>query len=118
MPHTLGALDGKHITMKKPKKSRNDYYNYKDFFSLVLLAMVDAEYRFLFLIDCESSGSASDAQIFNRVDLREKIEDVTLGFTAPDPLGEGGPDLNFAVMPLIVKPYSRRQLTWGKNSTG
>ena len=41
------------------------------------LALVDAEYRFL-LIDFSSSGSYSDAQIFNRSDLRQMIEDGTL----------------------------------------
>ena len=77
--------------MKKPKKSGSDYYNYKGFFSLVPLALVDAEYRFMW-IDYGSSGSCSDTQIFNRNDLREKIEDGTL-------------------MPWMVNPYSRWQLT-------
>ena len=44
--------------------------NYKGFFYLVLLAMVDAEYRFLW-IDCGSSGLCSDTQIFNGSLLRE-----------------------------------------------
>ena len=94
------------------------HYNYKGFFFLVLLALVDAEYRFLW-INCGSSGSCSDAQIFNRSLLREKIKDGSLGLPAPEPLGEGGPDLRyfllgddaFALMPWMVKPYSRRQLT-------
>ena len=86
--HAVGALDGKHITMKKPKKSGSDYYNYKGFFSLELLALVNGEYRFLW-IDCGSSGSSPNVQIFNRSYLREKIEDDSLGLQAPEPLGHG-----------------------------
>ena len=66
-----------------------------------------------------SSGSSSDAQIFNRGDLSEKIEDGSLALLAPEPLGEGEPDMHFyflgedtfTLMPWIVKPNSRRQLT-------
>ena len=84
----------------------------------MLLTLVNAEYRFMW-IDCGLSGSCSDEQIFNRSDLREKIEDGSLGLPAPEPLGEGGPGLHyflladdtFALMPWMVKPYSRRQLT-------
>ena len=52
-------------------------YNYKGFFSLVLLALVDTEDRFL-SVDVGSSGSSSHAQIFNQSKLRKKIEDGTL----------------------------------------
>ena len=78
-------------------------------FSLVLLAVVDAEYRFLW-IDCGSSGSCSDAQIFNRTALREKIRDCgSLGLSAPEPLGKRGPDLLYFLLvddsfALMVKP--------------
>ena len=117
-PHTVGAIDRKNITKKKSKTTGSDYYNYKDFISLILLALVNAEYRFLW-IECGTSGSCSDAQIFNRSDLREKIEDGSFGLPAPEPLGEGRPDLHyfvlvddaFALMLWIMKPYSRRQLT-------
>ena len=60
----VGALDGKHIASKKPKKSGSEYYNCKGFFSLVLLALVGAKYRFLW-VDVGSSGSSSDAWILN-----------------------------------------------------
>ena len=64
-----------------------------------------------------ASGSSSDAQIFNHSKLRRKID--TLGLPPPEPLGPGGPNLHcfllgddaFALMPWLVKPYSRRQLT-------
>ena len=80
--------------------------------------LVDAEYRFLW-IHCGSSGSCSDAQVFNRSYLKEKIEDVSLGLRAPEPLGKGGPELHyfllddnaFALMPWMGKPYNRRQRT-------
>ena len=44
---------------------------------------------------------------------------MTLGFPAPEPLGEEEPDLHYfllgddtvALMPWLMKPYSRRQLT-------
>ena len=89
VPHAVGALDGKHIAIKKPKKSGSEYVNYKGYFSLVLLALVDADYKFLW-VNVGSSGSSSDAQIFNRSKLKRRIENGTLGIPLPEPLGPGG----------------------------
>ena len=118
VPHAVSALDGKHIAIKKPKKSGSEYFNYKGYFSVVLLALVDADYKFLW-VNVESSGSSSDAQIFNRSKLKRRIENGTLGIPPPEPLGPGGPDMHyfllgddaFALMPWLMKPYSRCQLT-------
>ena len=118
VPHAVGALDGKHITIKKPKKSGSEYFNYKGYFSLVLLALFDAEYNFLW-VNVGASGSSFDAQIFNSSKRSRKIQNGTLGLPPPEPMGPGGPDLHyfllgdnvFDLMPWLVKPYSRRQLT-------
>lgn len=45
--HTLGAIDGKHKRIRNSEFSGSHYYNYKKFFSVFLLAIVDADYKYL-----------------------------------------------------------------------
>ena len=45
-----------------------------------------------------SSGFSSDAPIFNRNDLREKIEHGSLVLPPPEPLGKGGSDLYYFLL--------------------
>ena len=46
-PHSCGALDGKHVSCRCPNLSGSTYYNYKGFYSIVILALVDADYKFI-----------------------------------------------------------------------
>ena len=118
IPHTVRALHGKHIAMKKPKKSGSEYYNYKGNFCLVLLALVNAEYKFLW-VDMGSNDSSSYAQLINHNKLRRK--NGTLGLPLSELLGPGGPNLHyfmlgdntFALMPWMVKPYTQKTTDQG-----
>ena len=68
--HTCRALDGKHIAIRSPRHSGTLHYNYKGFFSIIILGLVDADYEFIGA-DVGAQGASSDAQIFNHGPLRK-----------------------------------------------
>ena len=68
MPHAIGTSDGKHIAIKTPARSGRLFHNYKGFFSIPLLALVDADYKFIW-IEFSGMGHMSDSQIFHDSEL-------------------------------------------------
>ena len=63
-PGCLGALDGMHVCIECPGGGGSAYYNYKEFHSIVLMALCDARYCFT-LVDIGAYGRDNDAIIFN-----------------------------------------------------
>ena len=63
-PNVIGCTDGKHIRIKCPTKAGSLFYNYKQFFSVVLQGVADSESRFIF-IDIGAYGKQSDGGIFS-----------------------------------------------------
>nr|CAH7733261.1 unnamed protein product [Callosobruchus chinensis] len=59
-PNCVGSVDGKHIRLISPLHSGSAFYNYKKFYSVVLLAVVDSEYRFI-AVDVGAYGRDSDS---------------------------------------------------------
>ncbi|XP_045768204.1 putative nuclease HARBI1 [Maniola jurtina] len=82
-PHVIGALDGKHITIQAPFRSGTEYYNYKKYFSIVLLALVDSNYNFMY-VNVGSQGRISDGGVFKHCELYRKLENNQLNVPAPE----------------------------------
>ncbi|XP_026462861.1 protein ANTAGONIST OF LIKE HETEROCHROMATIN PROTEIN 1-like [Ctenocephalides felis] len=76
-PNCIGAIDGKHIRIDCPINSGSDYYNYKGFFSIVLFAVVDANYNFIFA-DIGCQGRISDGGVFKNALISQYINDNLL----------------------------------------
>lgn len=117
-PNCVGAIDGKHVRIMKPVNSGSKFYNYKKYFSFVLLAVVDANYSFRY-IDIGSYGSSSDSSIFAHSSFGQMLRNNELDLPANSPLpGTNGPpvpyvflgDEAFALSEHLLRPYSSRNL--------
>nr|XP_039254584.1 protein ALP1-like [Styela clava] len=84
-PNCLGAIDGKHVVIRSPANSGSKYFNYKGAFSIVLLAVVDADYKFI-LISVGGYGRQSDGGTFADSELGHAIKHNTLSIPNPKPL--------------------------------
>lgn len=112
-PHCVAAMDGKHVMLQAPINSGSEYYNYKSFFSIVLFALVDANYNFIFA-DVGCQGRISDGGIFKHSQLWKKIQDKSLSFPEPKVLPGREKlvpyvilgDEAFALHENVMKPYS------------
>ena len=62
-PNCCGAIDGKHVALRSPPNSGSLYFNYKNHFSVILMALVDDSYKFIYM-DVGNYGSNSDSGIF------------------------------------------------------
>ena len=47
--NVIACADGKHVRIRSPPHSGTYFYNYKKFFSIVLMALVDAHCRFIWV---------------------------------------------------------------------
>lgn len=117
-PNCVGAVDGKHIRFRNPKNSGSKFFNYKKFFSLVLMAVVDANLLFT-VIDVGSYGSEGDSTIFQNSPLGKKLYAGTLNLPKreylpntnknPQPFVFVG-DEAFRLHTNVLRPFPQRNL--------
>lgn len=74
----------KHIRIKAPPHSGSDFYNYKGFFSIVLLGVVDSNGKFIY-IDVGGNGRASDAIILKNSSLYDALKKESIPPDEPLP---------------------------------
>lgn len=126
LPNCLGAIDGKHIRILHPPGTGSDYFNYKGYFSLVLMAVVGPDAEFIFA-DVGCQGRISDGGVLRNTVFYQALESDRLNIPGPRPLPANdlmiSEDWNpvlphyfvgddaFSLTPHIMKPYPKRGLS-------
>ncbi|XP_018307859.1 putative nuclease HARBI1 isoform X2 [Mycetomoellerius zeteki] len=120
VPNCIGAMDGRHIEFKVPLSQGSLYHNYKSTNSIVLLALVNAHYQFIY-VNVGVNGRVSDGGVFRESDLAKYINDSQNPLNVPTdkPLPGMNQPIPFVILadaafPLqnhILKPYPSRNLS-------
>ena len=84
-------MDEKHVQMKCLFNSGSYYFNYKSLFSIALLALVDADYKFS-CVDLGFNGRMRDGGVFRNSFLSDALNLNTLNI----------PLLDSEILPCIV----------------
>nr|CAI5845516.1 unnamed protein product [Callosobruchus analis] len=100
-PHCIGALDGKHVQIQCQANSGSSFYNYKGTFSIVLMAIVNANYKFIYA-HVGSQGRMSDGGVFQRTSFCRSLLNNALNIPKPIPLVA---DDAFPLTASIMKPF-------------
>ena len=119
MPHCLGALDGKHVGIRKPASSGSLWYNYKGFFSMVILGICNARYCFSY-VDVGEYGSNNDSGVLKNSRMGRKFGANKMNIPSPAKIPESD-DLELPyfllgdeIFPLsnwLMRPYCGKALT-------
>ncbi|XP_068121508.1 uncharacterized protein [Hyperolius riggenbachi] len=117
-PNCLGAVDGKHVRLVMPAFTGSLYYNYKKLFSLVLMAVVDPNLKFIY-VDVGAYGSSHDSSVFqhSRFGVKLRTGQMTLPPPRPWPDTVEPPypcvfvaDEAFALSEHVMRPYAQRDM--------
>ncbi|KZC06773.1 PREDICTED: putative nuclease HARBI1 [Dufourea novaeangliae] len=123
-PNSLGAVDGKHVAIKKPHNSGSLFLNYKKFFSIVMMAVANANYEFI-MVDVGINGRISDGGVIRYTKFGQALADKTLGIPEPAQLPNSqkilpfvfvGDDA-FAMTENLIKTLPSSRIKCGEKSS-
>uniref|UniRef100_A0A182K674 DDE Tnp4 domain-containing protein n=1 Tax=Anopheles christyi TaxID=43041 RepID=A0A182K674_9DIPT len=112
-PHAIGVIDARHVKIRKPSDTGYDYRNYKSFYSIVLLAIVEANANFMYVC-VGGKGSLPDGGMFRNASFRSKFERSELNVPQPALLDERHGDkipymllgdTSFAFTEYCIRPF-------------
>ena len=118
-PCCWAAVDGCHISIKCPDggaEAAKEYHNFKNFYSIVLMGLVDAKYRFVWA-SVGFPGNTHDAMILQATQLWKDIHENNIIPLISKEIGkvEVCPlvvaDSAFPFTSWIMKPYTCAVLT-------
>ncbi|XP_008185984.1 uncharacterized protein LOC103310221 [Acyrthosiphon pisum] len=113
-----GCIDGKHIRIVQPANSGALYYNYKNYYSIVLMVIVSYNYEFIY-VDIGKQGRLSDGGFIQASTFYTNLQCQTLDLPKSDECDEGYNfvfigDAAFGLEERILKPFSQQSLTHEK----
>lgn len=80
MQQAFGCIDGTHVPILRPIEHSQDYFCYKQYFSLNVQAVCD--YKGMFMdIDCMWPGSVHDAKVFSNSSIGTKLRNEEMPIT-------------------------------------
>ncbi|KAJ8928821.1 hypothetical protein NQ314_018566 [Rhamnusium bicolor] len=119
-PHCIGALVGKHIRVQKFRHSGSMNLNYKHYFSIVLMAVANAAYKFVY-VDIGAYGKDCDSSVFQQTVFWKKVKNGSLNIPDPAPLQQDlilpfvlVRDEAFALDENLLRPFGGQNLTVAK----
>ncbi|XP_056631514.1 uncharacterized protein LOC130441751 [Diorhabda sublineata] len=117
-PDCLGAVDGKHVRITPPPHSGSYYYNYKGFHSMVLMAIVNANYE-IFYFHFGTSRRISDEGVSKSSKYYGKLISGRLNIPKPEKIEHSDRtspyvfigDDSFSLGENSLKPFPQKHLS-------
>ncbi|CAH2010813.1 unnamed protein product [Acanthoscelides obtectus] len=114
-PNCGGSIDGKHLRIVKPANSGSYFFNYKDYHSIVLMALVNADYEFIY-VNVGCNGRVSDGGVLEYTKFYDKLIEKKLNLPSNDVTKHNlnfvfVADDAFALHENILKPFPGNNLT-------
>ncbi|KAG8239271.1 hypothetical protein J437_LFUL019151 [Ladona fulva] len=119
-PQCLGAIDGKHVRIVKPAFSGSNFFNYKKYFSIVLMAIADADYCFTY-VDVGAYGKDNDSNVLKNTNIGKQIYSGNLKVPEAKPLSHSlidqpvpyvfVADEAFALSKNVMRPFPSKGQT-------